>query len=134
MAAPPKQTQFRLDTLGTVPEELRPVFTKLLDQLNNFTAPVGAALTQGLTRSDNMDSAAKRVAFTVHSDTFPMPVKNDLAGAPGAVWVGQLRRQDGVTITDPWSFSWQLDSRGNLQTAFQGLADGVSYAATLILE
>jgi hypothetical protein len=129
MAQPPAPLTLRKEDHAEAPGWI----ARLFEQLNTFFASSTAALARGLTRAENFRSVTKTVTFTTRptaAETFPITVKHDLGQRPSDVWVGRLRG----AVAGPWSFTWEIDTGGNLSVRFQGLDDSTRYEARLIIE
>lgn len=134
MAAPPKPLNFRLDSLGNVPEWAQSVF----ESLNTFASQVNQALGHGISRSDNLAASEKLdLTFTteaIAANTFPIKVSHGLSNAPKHLVCTKLGRVDGAVITNAYSMTWSATSGGQVQVSFQGLDNSTKYRVNLTFE
>lgn len=134
MAAPPSIRAFSAEAFRGAP----PWFIQFLVALNGVLTSITDALSQGLTRGENF-RAGERLGFTFRTATtlaatWPVKVKHDLPDRPNHVEVGQLQREDGAVIQDPWSMTWKPATGGFIALTFQGLDADTKYTCNLTWE
>lgn len=139
MAQPPRFKTFKVEEFPGLPPAMRPFF----DRLSEFSGSVSDALTQRLTRSENMRAGEQIGAiFTAPSLT----IKSSMAVRPRHVWVTHLEPVNGATaatdgfITPTLLNSWALIDSGfekhgyrintDGETELRGLVSGGSVGAT----
>jgi len=127
MAAPPKLRIVRAEDYKEAPSW----FADFLRPVNEFVGAVTAALSQGLTRSENMRSTVKAIEFT-SAATGPtdVTVLHGLGQRPSDIWVGRL---EGA-VTAPWAMSWEYGDDASVKVRFLGLPASTAFKARLIVE
>lgn len=112
-------------------------FEPLFILLNEVLGGVVRGLAQGLTRRENFASGIQEdIVFTSDGSGFLMnhPVKNQLPFRPSHCWVTRLARDDGAALLAPWSMSWKLNQKNQLEVSMQGLDDTAKYVMSLVYE
>lgn len=130
MSPPPKVSKLRKEDFKDLPDW----FDAVMDPLNDFMTAVSAALSQGLTRSENFNSVLRTgVEFTGTGTS--VTVKHSLGRRPVSVQLAQLEVTSGAALAAAWSMTWAFSGTGtDLALSFQGLPTGRNYRASLILE
>jgi hypothetical protein len=135
MALPPKTKKIVTEDFKEAPAW----FAKFLAPLNEFMTSVADALTGRLTRAENFLGYYEEVDFTtaaVASDTFPLKFKNKLLGGvrPRSVYVGRIKKYNGVRMSAAYSIEWDLNQQGEIEVVFIGLENGTRYLGTLVFD
>ncbi len=134
MATPPRLRAFRIEDYQGAPAW----FLTFLQALNEPLTAIANALNRGLTRSENLRSAKREVAFTTKAsvdDTFPLTIKNELGTPPTMLWVGKIARDDGRAITTAVTASWKVNTAGDVElTHVSGLDAQTAYRLTVAYE
>ncbi len=125
MANPPRQRQWNVE-----PPADADWFADALLELNSFISAVTYALTQQLTRADNMRSLKKIIDINTANPNFPLDF--DCAFVPEEIRVAQVTQNaptDAVTVT-----YWELLEGNKIRIHdITGLAENTKYTITLII-
>lgn len=130
MATPPKLRIVRSEDYSDSEEW----FKRFLRPLNDFIGAVTAALSRGLTRSENFRSTVKTLDFSsAAAGTTTITVSHDLGQRPTDVWLGRLEPK-GAALSAVWSMYWEYGSGTDVKLHFHGLPASAGFKARLILE
>ena len=104
MARLPSFKRIITDTLEKYEDLQQPVFSVL----NSFMENVNRVLNNRLTISDNFDG---EILTFQDNGTYPLKLAWNRTSSPRAIWIGQIARVDGASVSLPsavtlnWSFN-----------------------------
>lgn len=108
---------------------------KLLSPLNSFMTAVVAAMSNGLTFSENLSAVVRTITVPAGSATYPIYFTWTLKSKPVGLWVVSVYEVTAshTTLTSAVSADWEYTSDGKVKiNGFPSLPTGADYNVTII--